>query len=72
MNGECKGMLVHPLLQRTIGLLVESDEWETDEPLHVRYDGKRIATWTKDKSDAENKQNHMVFEERNEAPKWQN
>lgn len=69
MKGEVKDMLVNPYLGRVIGLLVESNEWQDEDvkPLHVRYDGKRIATWTQDGSEQ-----HMEFEQKNEAPRFQN
>lgn len=47
LNGELREFLVHPSLTRKIGLLVESEEWETSDPLFLHYDGKRITSWTK-------------------------
>ena len=51
LNSELKAAGVHPMLQRYIGLWIESDEWDSDEPLHLRYEGKHTLRWQK--SDAE-------------------
>jgi hypothetical protein len=47
IGGEVKQVGVNPYLERMVGLYVESDEWETNEPLQLRYTGKRMASWTK-------------------------
>lgn len=67
MRGECLGMMTNRYLGRTIGLLVESDEWDTPQPLHIRYDGKRIATWTQDGAAP-----HMEFNQKEDTPVRQN
>lgn len=67
MNGEVTDFLVNEHLGRAIGLLVLSHEWQTPEPLHIRYDGKRIASWTQDSSNE-----GYSFEQREETPSRQN
>jgi len=47
LNGEVKSVGVNPMLQRFVGLEVESDEWETLEPLQLRYEGKKVFSWSK-------------------------
>lgn len=64
LAGEVKDILVHPHMQRKIGLVVESGEWETDQPLFLSYDGKRVASWTKG-------QEEQTWEEKNETPNRQ-
>lgn len=46
LNGEVKQILVHPQMTRKVVLVIESDEWETETPLFLSYDGNRIASWT--------------------------
>jgi len=48
MNGEVLELGVHKGLQRKIGLLISSDEWDSAEPLFLGYDGKRTMSWSKD------------------------
>jgi hypothetical protein len=43
----------NPYLERMIGIEVESPEWETTEPLHIRYDCRKVLSWTKDGSQPE-------------------
>jgi hypothetical protein len=64
LHGEVKEVGVSPMLGRMIGICVASDEWETDEPLHIRYDCRRIATWVK--GDGE-----MEWGQREETPRLQ-
>jgi len=47
LKGRVLAPLVNQNLPRFVGLLVESDEWDTPEPFHIRYDGARTATWQK-------------------------
>lgn len=47
LNGEVKFIMTHPSLSRKIGIVVDSDEWETIDPLFLHYDGKRVRTWYK-------------------------
>ena len=67
LGGQVTDFLVHPLLQRKIGLMVESTEWATSEPLHLGYDGKRVRSWAKLPGQAD-----PVWEERNETPRRTN
>lgn len=48
LHGQVTGLLVHPYISRKIALEVESGEWESDTPLFIGYDGKRIRSWSKD------------------------
>lgn len=64
LNGVIQQVGVNPYLQRMVGLYVESDEWETDTPLQIRYQGRRTATWTQ--GDEE-----MQWAERNDTPTHQ-
>lgn len=64
MEGQVSGVVANPYLTRMIGLRVESDEWTDPEPLHVRYEGKRTATWKQG-------QERMDFEQREETPRRQ-
>ncbi len=64
LNGEVREIRVHPAMTRKIGLLVRSDEWETDEPLFLGYDGKRTRSWSKGATDDS-------WIERNETPNRQ-
>ncbi len=48
LNGEVTGIAVHPQIQRKIALEVLSDEWESQEPLFLGYDGLRTMSWSKD------------------------
>lgn len=62
LNGKVVVPLVNPLLMRMVGLLVESDEWTTPVPLHIRYDGKRIASWQQGAEPS-------AFQQKNETPR---
>ena len=53
----------NPLLTRFVGIEVISDEWDTSDPLHLRYDGKKTMSWSKG-----DKVEHPLWEERNETP----
>lgn len=64
LAGEVREVGVNPYLGRMVGLYIWSDEWETDTPYQVRYDGRRVATWSK--GDGE-----MQFVQRNETPRLQ-
>lgn len=64
LNGVVKDVLVHPALSRFVALNVESDEWETDSPLHIRYEGQRTMSWVKG-------QDNQTFLQKNETPKRQ-
>lgn len=66
MGAETLDFLISPLLGRMIGLKVASDEWTSGEPLHIRYDGKRIATWEGNKG-----VDKLQWEERAETPNRQ-
>ena len=56
----------NPYLQRFVGIEVISDEWDTSEPLHLRYDGKRTMSWAKNQG-----MDTPVWEELNETPNRQ-
>ena len=47
LSGEVKSIGVNPMLQRFIGIEVESDEWTEQTPLHLRYEGKKVMSWKK-------------------------
>lgn len=47
LNGEVKDILVNPQMERKIALVVESAEWETEDPLFLGYDGCRTMSWSK-------------------------
>jgi hypothetical protein len=53
----------NPMLSRFIGIEVESEEWDCEEALHLRYDGKKTMSWTHG-----DRKEHPVWEERNETP----
>ncbi len=65
MNGEVTDFLVHPNFSRKIGLLVLSDEWDTQEPLFIGYDGQRSYTWSKGSGE------EIKWEEKEETPTLQ-
>lgn len=67
MTAEVTDFLVHPHLQRKIGLLVKSPEWESDSILFLGYDGKRVSSWAKGEG-----QDKIKWEERNETPRRMN
>lgn len=64
LYGKIQGVARNKYLDRVIGLLVDSDEWQTEEPLHIRYDGRMTATWTQGQERAD-------WAEREETPKFQ-
>lgn len=64
LNGEVKALLSHPQIERKIALVVESDEWESSEPLFLGYDGKRTMSWSKDGTET-------PWEQRAETPNRQ-
>ena len=64
MNGEVVDFLVHPIMDRKIGLNVLSDEWDNSEPLQIHYDGRRISSWQQGDGD-------LNFQQKNETPKLQ-
>jgi hypothetical protein len=47
LNGVIRNVGCNPMLQRFIGMEVESDEWDEASPLHLRYEGKRVMSWKK-------------------------
>lgn len=47
LNGVVTNVGFHPALKRFIGIEIESDEFDTTEPLHIRYQGKKILSWAK-------------------------
>ncbi len=36
---------VNPMVERWVGLLVESDEWDRPDPLQIRYQRNKIMKW---------------------------
>lgn len=64
LSGEVKMIAQHPQLGMMIGIVVESPEWTEAKPLHLRYDGKRIASWVQGEE-------QMQFEQRNDTPNLQ-
>lgn len=62
MNGEVMEFLLHPSLQRKIGLMVQSNEWASDEPLMIGYDGRRVMSWSKEFG------GDVKWEQKNETP----
>jgi hypothetical protein len=60
---------VSPRLQRWLCFGIASREWTQEElakPLHVRYEGRKVMSWSKNSSDPQ-----PVWEEGVEAPKRQ-
>lgn len=53
LNGEVVNILVHPNVARKIALVVDSDEWESADPLFLGYDGKRTRSWSADGTETE-------------------
>lgn len=47
LDAKVSAVGVNPTLQRFIGIELESGEWETNDPLQLRYDGERVMTWSK-------------------------
>ena len=45
LGGEVISVGFNPFLERFIGLEVESEEWDTSEPLQLRYEGRRVMSW---------------------------
>ena len=64
LNGKVLQAGVNVYLPRMAQFLVESQEWTTNEPLQIRYDGKRVASWTAGQA-------AMEFEQREDTPKIQ-
>ena len=67
LGGKVCDFLVHPAMSRKIGLVVESDECDTAQPLFLGYDGKRVRSWAKLPGRAD-----PVWEQRAETPGRQN
>ncbi len=65
LNGEVTGLGVHPHLSQKVGIEVTSDEWESNEPLFLQYDGKRVASWSKATG------GELVWEQKEETPRRQ-
>ena len=65
LNGQVTEVLIHPQLSRYLALQVESQEWTTSEPLHLRYDGQRVMSWTK------GQESGQPWIQKNETPKRQ-
>lgn len=66
MAAEAVDVLMNPNLGRVVGIIALSPEWQSQDQLHIRYDGKRIATWGQ-----RNGQGQMEWGERAETPKLQ-
>jgi hypothetical protein len=64
LNGEVRAVVTNEYLSRYFALLVESDEWQEQTPLHIRYQGKRTLSWKKG-------QEHAPWKQKNETPKRQ-
>lgn len=47
LGAEVKNFGVNPMLERMIGLELESKEWEDFNVLQFRYDGNRVMSWSK-------------------------
>jgi hypothetical protein len=67
LSGEVTDFLVHPQLQRKIGLVITSEEWTSADPLFLGYDGKRVRSWANVDGHTE-----PVWEERAETPRRTN
>lgn len=63
LSGKVTDFLVHPAMSRKIGLLIESPEWDSPEPLFLGYDGKRIRSWANVDG-----QREPVWEQREDTP----
>jgi len=75
LDAELRGAGVNPMLQRCIGLNVESRSWPADTvvdgaghmaPLQFRYYGNRIASWTDGDQGSIDRRQYL---QRNETPK---
>jgi hypothetical protein len=66
LDGEVTNVLFHPLLERMMALEVQSDEWDTMTPLHIRYTGNKVMSWQKGLG-----QEHPSWAEANETPNRQ-
>ena len=62
LDSTCNFAGFNPYLNRYIGLSVDSKEWTTMEPLHIRYDGRKILSWSKKDGD------EMVWEKTPDTP----
>jgi hypothetical protein len=47
LDAEAMNVGVNPMLQRFVGIECRSKEWTDWEPLHFRYDGGKVLSWTK-------------------------
>lgn len=66
LNGVVTNVGVSALLQRVVMLEIESDEWDDDTPIHLRYDHhQRMATWKQEGGEM------MDFQKRNDTPRVQ-
>jgi len=63
LDGEVVNFGVNPFLVRMLGLEVESKEWDNWEPLHIRYNGKRVMSWQQG-----DKVEHPEWVEANDTP----
>lgn len=66
LDSELKSAGVSAFMERWIGLDVASDKWESDRPLHVRYEGRKVLVWSNDGEGAP-----PVWSEDVEGPKLQ-
>ncbi len=66
LDAEVRNVGVNPYLNRFIGLEIASKEWDTSEPLHLRYEGKKVMSWSKG-----DKVEHPLWTESPDAPKRQ-
>lgn len=51
LDGEATNVMVNERLQRFVGIEVRSKEWEDFTPLHIRYEGARVMSWSKGTGD---------------------
>ena len=49
LDSEVKEVKVNKFLERHIGLEIESKDWQESAPLQIRYEGKRIMSWSKER-----------------------
>lgn len=64
LNGQVRQAGCNAYLPRLAQFLVESEEWTESTPMQIRYDGKRVASWSDGQGD-------LHFEQKEETPKLQ-
>lgn len=66
LDAEIKEIGFNPYLKHMIGLEITSNDWKVFDPLHIRYEGNKIMSWSKNMG-----VDHPVWGKRNDTPKIQ-